>query len=113
MRIKDAIFKENLSKDDIKNIRSYYDSIVDSVFYCMEELEQYEKILTDKIIQLEKLKTQARLCDLYVTEIINYDNNKNSKQPGKTRKNITIQYLKRLSEMSQKIPTKPRKKPKI
>lgn len=107
MRIGDAIFKEKVTKGDIQNLRAFYNQIVESVLYCQEDIKLSEQILADKYLNLEKLKTQAKLTDTYINAIIQYDDNKNRKSTKK-KKDITLQYLSELSEMCKKVPTKPK-----
>lgn len=105
MRIKDAIEKNEVTKDDIANLRTVYNSKLDSIFYLIDDIERMEKELHNKYFHLKKLQTENKLLDLYIEELTNYGSNKDNKQKRK-KDNITLQYLKRLSSLCQAIPSK-------
>lgn len=115
MRVKDAIFKTKLTKGDIKNLRTQYNSIIDSVFYLTEDIADLETLMNDKLVHRARLQLQARLLDQYINELFIYDHNKNN-QSGDERestKKITLQYLAELSSLSQKVHSKQKAPTKV
>lgn len=115
MRVKDAIFKNKLTKGDIKNLRTQYNSIIDSVFYLTEDISDLETLMNNKLIHRAKLQLQARLLDQYINELFIYDHNKNN-QSGDERestKKITLQYLAELSKLSQEVHSKQKATTKV
>lgn len=100
--IKDIIEKPN--SKNIKNARVYYNQVIDSVFYLLEDIEKAEKELEDKIKHLRRLQTQARLIDQLISDSIINGNNKNNGRKGWPKsKNPTFLYLEELSRLCETI----------
>lgn len=96
------------TKSQIKDLRARYNNLIDSIFYCLNDVQITESELNNKYIELKKLQAQARACDELINKLILGNGYTNNKTGVKTSKKIAIQQLKTLSEMSKKIYFEPK-----
>jgi hypothetical protein len=104
--------KKEMQKDmlGVYNKRTYYNSLLDSIFYCMEDLEQMQKLLLDKEMHLLKLQAKARLVDLEINlEHGIFNNSTIPRSAAKKLLKIEVQHAKKLSSLPKNVPTKRKK----